>query len=179
MLFLGTRFEATSNTGNPHDVITKNGGPYFDFPPDRLQGGRFIDPLGERGLPGVSVTFYRFDNNDDDGGDDVNWHANYEPDGVGTDYPHNGWNVSNVHPNAVDIWSAGPDGFDLVCGLDAGGVALPTAAVHPRQSSVASLKHGYDNDGDGKSDEDPMDGVDNDGEDGTDEDHPEDFIGNW
>jgi len=75
--------------------FTSNGGPYFDFPADRLDSdGRFLDALGPR--PGV--TYYQFDNNEADGGGE-SW-------GPG--------NVSNVHPMSVDIWSAGWDGVDQV-----------------------------------------------------------------
>jgi type II secretory pathway pseudopilin PulG len=85
------------------DGFTRNGGPYFDFRPDRLAPppaawpnrdvNVFVDALGPRG----GVSYYQFDNNDS------------EPDL---------FDVSNVHPNGVDIWSAGPDGQDAVSAQD-------------------------------------------------------------
>ncbi len=93
------------------DGFSRNGGPYFDFPPERLVGDPpvFADALG--GQADRDVYSYSFDNNDADQGDQTNWHTNYEPDGnPPEDYEHYGWNVSNVHPMGVDIWSAGYDG---------------------------------------------------------------------
>jgi len=84
--YLGTAFRTA-------DGFSRNCGPYYEFPPDRLTDGRFVDMYGERGR---TVYYYQFDNNLADGG------------GVG---PYNS-DVTDVHPLRFDMWSAGPDGVD-------------------------------------------------------------------
>jgi len=99
------------------DGFTRNGGPYFEFPPDRLRNGRFQDMFGPRS----GVTFYRYDNNEADQGSET-----WAPP------PASVWNVSNVHPSSVDLWCAGPDAVDEV------------TTQHPTQSNVMSLDLGDD-----------------------------------
>ena len=134
-------------------TYTRNGGPYFVFPADRLVNGRFIDLLGERG----GTDYYQFDNNDADGGVDPPPYTPPPPP-LWPPWP----NVTNMHPTGVDIWSAGWDGNDAFGWWGA------------RRSG--------DNDGDGLVDEDPVDGLDNDGDGLVDED-PDltryDDLGNW
>jgi hypothetical protein len=117
------------------DGFSQNGGPYFDFPADRLvelglpyaPGRVFVDMLGQDGRV---VYCYRFDNNDADGGDQTNWGEGYPLVGGNPD-PYNS-NFSNVHPQGVDIWSAGRDGVDRV------------SEVHPTQSNITSANLGDD-----------------------------------
>ncbi len=118
--FLETPFRVG---GSDADRISRNGGPYFDFPSDRLDADRrFVDLFGKKGR---SVYSYRFDNNDAEDGDSTNW----TPGAVDTDY--NG-NYTNVHPTGVDIWSAGLDGEDEV------------VVVHPTQTDLKADELGDD-----------------------------------
>ena len=143
--YLGNRFRVAGG-------FTHSGGPYFEFPPDRLIDrldldndgqygedppdgidndgdglvdedpleGRFVDALGPRN----GIIYYCFDNNDADQGSQT-WVVDLVP-------PDVAWNVSNVHPTSVDIWSTGWDGTDAV------------VALHPTQGNVATLNLGDD-----------------------------------
>jgi type II secretory pathway pseudopilin PulG len=84
--YLGTAFRVA-------DGFSRNCGPYYEFPPDRVRNGRFVDMYGESDR---TVYYYQFDNNLADGA------------GPG---PYNS-NVTNFHPLRFDMWSAGPDGED-------------------------------------------------------------------
>jgi prepilin-type N-terminal cleavage/methylation domain-containing protein len=110
--YLGKKFRTS-------DGYTRNSGPYYDFDARRLVDDNadgqpvYTDLLGPR----EGVSYYRFDNNDDDDGDQTNWHTNYEPDGSAPDYNHHGINVTNINKTKVDIWSAGWDGKDPISGF--------------------------------------------------------------
>ncbi len=102
-------------------AASRNGGPYYEFPPNRLSDSdfddydQFVDRFGLRA--GVDVDYYQFDNNlAEDGSED--W---------GLDN-----NFSNVHPRRVDIWSAGPDGTDEV------------SDDHPTRDNVTTIDLGDD-----------------------------------
>ena len=129
--YLGNKFRVA-------DGFTHNGGPYFDFPPDRLIGlsvnpleGSFRDALGVRN---GTTTCYRFDNNDADQGSEA-----FASD------PAPVWNVSNVHPTSVDIWSAGWDGEGTRTPPkqwpgDTDWVYSPSlSGRHPTQANVATV----------------------------------------
>ena len=109
--YLGTAFRVA-------DGYTRNGGPYYDFPGDRLftegTGEVFMDSLKARA--DRTVYYYRFDNNDADDGSET-WSAT---------------NVSNVHPMSVDVWSAGWDGDDAV------------STAHPTKGNINSVDIGDD-----------------------------------
>ena len=124
--YLGTKFRSGPDWRVP-DYGTRNSGPYFEFPAKRLDvNGRFTDLIGQR--PGVD--YYQFDNNDAEDGSEV-WSTTWPPNfALGEDY-----NVSNVHPTGVDIWSAGEDG-QLVIGSD--------ATKHPTKDTVATMDLGDD-----------------------------------
>jgi len=127
--YLGTMFRVSSG-------YSRNAGPYYDFPVDRVRDGRFIDALGadsRDATPAVGswqVYFYRFDNNDAEGGDQTNWTNWNGPDQytnyAGT-YTNYNCNFSNVHPQGVDIWSAGWNSCDCV------------STVHPTQGNLGDL----------------------------------------
>jgi type II secretory pathway pseudopilin PulG len=128
--YLGTKFRVTPDTAAEEVGATKNGGPYYNFKPTRLttdpdgDGNNefdsevYLDQFGVR----EGIAYYQFDNNDDDGGDESNWHPDYET-------AHNGWNVSNIHPTQVDIWSAGNDGQDAILDARDAGDAGPTGST--------------------------------------------------
>ena len=93
--YLGTTFRTDPGAGEVR--ASHNMDPCFDFPGDRIVQGRFIDLLGRRAnYDDEEVDYYRFDNNQDDD------------------------SAPEVHPEGVDIWSAGWDGVDRVrtYGLD-------------------------------------------------------------
>jgi len=106
VFYLGTKFRAGEAPTPPWTKTaltwkaTRNGGPYYDFPGERIKDGRFVDVWGVKDR---AVYYYQFDNNDAEDGS--------TPPQVAT---ATNWNVTNVHPNGVDIWSAGPDGTDTV-----------------------------------------------------------------
>jgi prepilin-type N-terminal cleavage/methylation domain-containing protein len=117
---LGNTFRVSAGTGEID--ASQNGGPYFDFDPKRLtkdpdgdgtnefSNPVYVDHFGAIERENGDITYYRFDNNEDDGGDESNWHTGYTTD-------HEGWNVSNVHSSGIDIWSAGEDGDDEIYDL--------------------------------------------------------------
>jgi hypothetical protein len=138
-----------------------------------------------RGPANTAVTFYRFDNNNDvDDGADPLWPP-------ANQIAANAWNVTNVHEQSVDIWCSGWDGIDCISGRDSAGNLVVTWPVNPRKSDntankwpAGNLNWPCNNDADEVSgvlrvDEDPVDGVDNDGDGKTDEDPKEDDFGNW
>ncbi len=115
--YLSTKFQASSD---PETYCTLNGGPYYEFPGDRLVthpdggGDVFMDVLRAVGERANGVYWYRFDNNDAEDGGQI-W--------VDLGLPYN-QNVANVHPMGVDIWSTGWDGVDRV------------STVHPTQKKI-------------------------------------------
>jgi prepilin-type N-terminal cleavage/methylation domain-containing protein len=87
---------------------------YFEFPATRIDTtGHFVDPWGTDGRDETGqVYYYQFDNNDEDLTKE-SWGpavAAAQADGRG---PSN-WNMTNVHPQTVDIWSPGPAGVDHI-----------------------------------------------------------------
>ena len=133
--YLGTTFRTDAPVGSV-ERSRRNSGPYFEFPANRLVppvNGRFIDLIGRRAdytaVP-PEVDYYQFDNNEAEDGSEV-WSTTWPPNfALGEDY-----NVSNVHPTGVDIWSAGEDG-QLVIGSD--------ATKHPTKDTVATMDLGDD-----------------------------------
>jgi len=111
--YLGTKFRVSPGSGEVK--ADRNSGPYFEFPANRLVppvNGRFIDLIGRRAdytaVP-PEVDYYQFDNNEAEDGSVV-WSTTWPPNfALGEDY-----NVSNMHPTAVDIWSAGENAVDEV-----------------------------------------------------------------
>ena len=109
--YLGTRFVAGEDPVAPWaDTITgpasRSGGPYFDFPPERLRMNRFVDAWGTQREG--TVYYYQFDNNEaEDGADPETPVSTYN------------WNPVNVHPGGVDIWCAGPDAVDEIVPMGA------------------------------------------------------------
>ena len=122
VFFLSSRFRANYNSRGPEHAgeiladgsvlahLDGNGGPFYDFPdaPDdtagRVQDYRFIDYFRKEDrdpdvIPlNLKWCYYRFDNNEDD---------HRSP-------PLYGFNVSDINRNSVDVWSSGPDGYDLL-----------------------------------------------------------------
>jgi type II secretory pathway pseudopilin PulG len=129
---LGNTFRVSAGTGEID--ASQNGGPYFDFDPKRLEEGRYVDHLGEADR---TVCYYQFDNNEADGGDDSNWHTSFDNDDTSDGgHGHGGWNVSNVHPSGIDIWSAGEDGKDFVYRNNTNDWdSNPTTDRHPTQAN--------------------------------------------
>jgi general secretion pathway protein G len=108
VFYLGTVFRAGQAPTPPWGggalswTADRSGGPYFEFPADRLDSvGHFIDPWGREDRDGTGqVYYYRWDNNEAENGGE-SW---------GTSATN--WNQTNVHPRGVDIWTAGPNGLD-------------------------------------------------------------------
>jgi type II secretory pathway pseudopilin PulG len=127
--YLRTPFRASND---PLTYCTLNGGPYYEFPGDRLavgpsgHGSVFMDLLGRA----REIHWYQFDNNDDDDADEIDWSAPYDdvwnpgyalrpcdpcsPYWNDVVWGYHNSNFSNVHPMTVDIWSTGWDGKDKV-----------------------------------------------------------------
>jgi prepilin-type N-terminal cleavage/methylation domain-containing protein len=132
--YLGTRFvageqitapwgeEMEDGEGDPI-MATLTGGPYFEFPPDRILDGRFVDAWGAKEREGP-VFYYQYDNNEDEEGaepwkgDDNGTPADPDDDKYTDWSPGDPWNPTNMHRFGVDIWCAGSDGFDLISGTD-------------------------------------------------------------
>ncbi len=140
--YLSTKFQASSD---PETYCTLNGGPYYEFPGDRLESLRIDndwdaqfdeDPID--GLDNDGDGFFDEDPPDyrfvdllrNTSSRDVYWYRfdnNDAEDGgqiwVDLGLPYN-QNVANVHPMGVDIWSTGWDGVDRV------------STVHPTQKKI-------------------------------------------
>jgi len=126
VFYLGAEFVAGEAPKLPWDysqtagfIATKSHEPLFEFPPSRLDHlGHFQDPWGEGG--GRGIWYYRFDNNQADGGvgvcDGITGYGEWDADGsaVPGDNDYNNWNVTNWNRRKVDIWCVGPDGVDKV-----------------------------------------------------------------
>lgn len=171
VFYLGTAFRAGVRPTPPW-----GGGPlawradrtapaYFEFPATRIDTtGHFVDPWGTDGRDETGqVYYYQFDNNDDDLQKNTQYYAG-AADLVTGRSPYN-WNMTNVHPQTVDIWSAGPNGRDLITGGDPGDPsrsppipAIP-APFFVSMDSPVSMQIYTIRDGDGKQ--------------------PSDDVGNW
>ena len=121
----------TAVTGPTPD---RTGGPYYEFPGDRLSGdGHFMDVWGyDPAEPAQRpVYYYQWDNNEAEDGDQSSWwpaNAGASPG----DPDYNNWNITNVPPQGGDIWSPGPNGIDAI--RDGGGAGgepkLPAGQFH-------------------------------------------------
>jgi len=125
------------NTAVTGPTPDRTGGPYYEFPGDRLSGdGHFMDPWGYDPAEPLArlVYYYQFDNNEaEDGvgtfGNAATW---WDPGDFTHDPTGINWNITNVHPQGVDIWSPGPNGIDAITfGGGAGGEPkLPAGQFH-------------------------------------------------
>jgi prepilin-type N-terminal cleavage/methylation domain-containing protein len=133
----GTATALPWNTSVTVPAPDRTGGPYYDFPGDRLSGdGHFMDPWGyDPAEPAQRpVYFYQFDNNEAEDG--VGTFGNASTWWVAGDLTRDpagiNWNFTNVHPQGVDIWSPGPNGIDAI--RDGGGAGgepkLPAGQFH-------------------------------------------------
>lgn len=155
VFFLGTKFR--TSPGSNEVRASKNAGPYFEFPVDRL-GSLELDNNNDGTNTDEDASGFTDWDTDNDGTLDVDprdyvfadllgdngtrtvyfyrFDNNDADDGGeiwGIDDDSN-TNVTNVHATGVDVWSAGWDGTDEV------------TANHPRKSAPASLERGDDED---------------------------------
>ena len=104
--------ENKNSAFEPQEAQKVNGGPYYEFPDapgddnGRVRNYLYIDQIGQEGR---DMPYYVFDNNADDNGDNL-FHVTANVGG--TLYVVDPW--VDVKESSVDIWSAGPDGRDLI-----------------------------------------------------------------